>query len=264
MTAAAAPTAVGLVGHGAIGAAVAAALRRGDVAGHTLSGILTRAGGTRDAVDSLSELLARSDVVVEAAGHAALAAHGPATVAAGRTLVVVSAGALVDDDLRARLAGGPGAVRVPSGAVGGLDALRAAHLAGGLDSVRLTTTKPAATLVQPWMTAELQHRLRGNGPPIEVFEGPAAEAAQRFPRSLNVAATLALATLGLERTRVRLVGDPAATGNEHVIEASGTAGDYRFVLRNRPAPENPNTSRLTALSVLRLLEDRAAGFVVGA
>lgn len=257
---------VGIIGHGAIGHVVADALRAGSVEGARLSAVLDRSEQEiEEGVDDVHELIAASDVVVEAAGHGALSEHGPVVRAAGRDLYVVSVGALVDDDLRARvLAPGPGRVMLCSGAVGGFDAIRAAHRLSPLRSVMLTTTKPASVLVEPsWMDAHMIARLERGEEHIEVFHGSARDAAARFPRSVNVSATLALATLGLDDTRVRVLADPHAEGVEHVIEAHGASGSYVFAFRNRRSPDNPRTSAITPYAVLRALADRTATVVVG-
>lgn len=257
---------VGLIGHGAIGHVVADALRAGTVDGCHLTAVLDPfADDVAEGVADIDALIEASDVIVEAAGHAALSEYGPAVRAAGRDLYVVSVGALVDDDLRARVLGpGPGRVLLCSGAVGGFDALRAAHRLSPLRSVTLTTTKPASVLIEPsWMDATLVARLERQNERIEVFHGSAREAAGRFPRSVNVSATLALASLGLDDTKVRVVADPYAEGVEHVIEAHGDAGSYVFAFRNNRSPDNPRTSAITPYAVLRALADRSATVVVG-
>lgn len=257
---------VGLIGHGAIGQVIGDALRADEIEGCRLSGVLDVADlGIEEQVDDIDALLAVSDVVVEAAGHAALSAHGPAVRAAGRDLYVVSVGALVDDELRERLlAPGPGRVMLCSGAVGGFDALRAAHRMAPLQAVTLTTTKPAGVLVEPdWMDPELVARLERGEERLEVFRGSAREAAARFPRSVNVSATLALATLGLDDTMVRVIADPHTENVEHVVEAHGAAGSYVFAFRNNRSPDNPRTSAITPYAVLRGLADRSATILTG-
>lgn len=256
---------VGLIGHGVIGSEVAAALRAGRVPGHRLAAVLTSRSSSDVpcGVDSCEQLLARSELVVEAAGQQALREHAPRVVAAGLDLLLVSVGALVDSDLRVRLERGPGRVSVSSGAVGGFDALRAAAFDDGLDEVMLTTRKSPASVVQPWMSAQHRAEVLDARTVVSAFEGVAAEAVVRFPASVNVAATLALATLGFEGTRVRVLADPACVTNEHVIEASGPVGRYRFEFRNRPSSSNPRTSALTARALLRTLRDRDAALTIG-
>lgn len=258
---------VGLLGHGAIGSNVAEALRRGVVPGAVLGGVLTRRRSTAPAaVRDLPDLLASADVVVEAAGQRALREHGPAVLAAGRDLLAVSVGALADEAFFRELTRPAGArsgrLLICPGALGGLDVVRAAALAGPPASVRLTSSKAPASLVQPWMderTAERLRSLRPGDDPVTVFDGDAREAAARFPRNANVAATLALAAGDRTAVRVRLIAAPGIRLTRHVVEFTGPLGEYRFELANLPDPGNPATSGLVAPAVLRSLADLVPG-----
>ena len=256
---------VGLIGCGAIGASVAEQLLQGAVPGYTLLGVVSRSTTPpRYPAMGLDRLLDRCDVVIEAAGHAALTEHGPRIRDAGIDLIVASVGALADDTLRTQLwAAGPGRLILSSGAIGGLDVLQSAALGGGLDEVHLTTTKPSHVLRQSWMDKCLVTALTHGKEPVTAFEGPARRAVDLFPTSVNVAATLALATLGFDRTRVRVVGDPGATVVEHRITAAGRAGEYEFIFRNNPARDNPRTSGIVPYAMLRSLRDLSATVVVG-
>lgn len=256
---------VGLIGRGAIGGVIADALERGAVPDATLSAVLRRDGAEDDLhVGSVDELAARSDVVVEAASHAALAAHGPQVTRAGVDLVVLSVGALADDRLREELSAPHGGrLLLSTGACGGIDLLRAAHALRPLDEVRLRTTKAGTALVRDWMEPDLQQRLAEGDERVTAFAGSAREAARRFPETSNVAALLALATTGLDAVTVEVVGEPRRAGAKHEIEASGAAGRYRFEIENALSPDNPKTSAVTAYAVLRALADRAGMFTPG-
>lgn len=255
-----------MIGHGAIGAVVASELAAGRVPRCSLAGVLTRSHlqDVPAAVGSLDELIERSDIVVEAAGHEAVVDHAAPILAAGVDLLVVSVGALVDDELRACLTSSdlPGRLLLSSGAIGGLGLLRAAALLGSIDSVRLTTTKAPDALLAAWMTPSLTAELRTATDPVPVFEGTAREAVAHFPTSVNVSATLALATLGLDRTRVTVVADRRALRVRHVIEVDGDAGHYELHIDNTPST-NPRTSAITPYNVLRALGDMSDGIVVG-
>lgn len=252
---------VGVVGYGSVGRTVADALHAGSVPGCELAGVLRRQpddGGTVRPVRSLDELLERSDLVVEAAGQQALRDLGPRVLAAGADLLVVSAGALADDDLRARLRGGTGArLLLSTGAIGGLDVLRAAMRCSPLERVVLESRKQPEALVRPWMDEGTAGALREATGPVEVFEGSAREAARRFPSTANVAATLALSTVGLDATSVRIVAEPGRA-SRHVVRASGPSGAYELTFENVTAPGNPRTSWITPFAVLRALEDLSA------
>lgn len=199
-----------------------------------------------EAVD-LEAAVEGADVVVEAASQEAVAEVGPAALSLGRTLVVLSVGALADaalaEELEALAVEHGGRVLVPSGALGALDAVAAAREAG-LDRVKLTTTKPPAGLgLDP---AEVPGART-------VFKGSAREAVRRWPANVNVAAALALAGLGFEATEVEIVADPAVDRNRHEVEAEGAFGTLSFRVDNAAFPENPATSYLAALSAVALL-----------
>lgn len=252
---------MGVIGHGAIGSVVAEALSGGRVAGAELAGVcvsrpeVLASGATVD----LPELIERSDLVVECAGHQAVEAMAVPTLEGGCDLLLVSVGALADERLLEQLAAaGPGRLKLSTGALGGVDLIRAASLMGPLRQVRLTSTKRPAALVQPWMDDALVSDLTDGRRRLVLFDGPAREAAARFPRSANVAAALALASGSWDGVEAVVVADPAAEQTSHEIECCGDAGDYRFSIRNRPSPDNPATSAVVAYAVLRAIADDAA------
>ena len=197
--------------------------------------------------------LPSADVVVEAAGHEALAQYGVAALEQGSDLVIVSIGALAHDDLWRNLqaAAKRSKIFLPAGAVAGIDALSAARR-GGLDEVRSSARKPPASL---------SHELATDRETV-VFEGNAREAALKFPKNANVAATIALAGIGFDATRVRIVADPKVTENVHELEVRGAFGSYTMSISGRPLPSNPKTSSLSAMSVLRCIENRQSAIVI--
>ncbi|WP_420639764.1 aspartate dehydrogenase [Candidatus Poriferisocius sp.] len=247
---------VGLIGCGAMGSVVARELEAGTVDGAVLTGVLDPEVDHRLGVADLDSLLSEADVVVEAAGHGALRDCGVAVREAGTDLLVVSVGALADEALESQLRQAEGGrLLLCTGAIGGFDILRAAMMFGPLDDVSITSTKPAAALVRPWMDETMRDGLAAGSAPVTVFDGVARMACERFPESANVTATLSLATIGFDRVRVRMVGDPEATRVRHVVSASGTAGTYELSFENAASPDNPRTSAVTAYSVLRALTD---------
>ena len=202
---------------------------------------------------SLDELLSwKPRLVVECAGHAALAEHGAGVLEHGVNLVVASVGALarpeIERTLRNAAAASGACIRIPSGAIGGLDALASARV-GGLDWVRYVGRKP----VNAWRgtAAERVVNLDAVTQATVIFEGSARDAALTYPQNANVTAAIALAGVGFDSTHVTLFADPAARGNEHQIDAEGRFGSLRFSVVNEPLPENPKTSSLAAYSLLR-------------
>jgi aspartate dehydrogenase len=256
---------VGLIGLGAIGLGVVRLARSRPADGlHVVAALVrdrdrTRPDGGPVAVFSLDELLAlRPDVVLDAAGHAALREYGASVLAAGVDLIVLSVGALADDQLLARLrtcAKASGShVRIASGAIAGLDALSAAAL-GGLERVTHTVRKPARTLLGDGAAGMNEAR--------ELYRGTARDGVARFPESANVVAAVSLAGLGFDRTEMAVVADPHATRNVHVVTADGAFGSLRIEIQNIPTEENPRTARLTAMSAYRALLDRDLSIRVG-
>lgn len=212
-----------------------------------------RLGGCVAVVSSLDELLSwEPDLVVECAGHDALAEHGAAVLLRGIDLLAASVGAFAKRDLETKLRNAAEAgcshIRIPSGAIGGLDALASARM-GGLDSVRYVGRKP----VNAWRgtPAEQAVDLDALLAATVIFDGSARDAALAYPQNANVTAATALAGVGFDATRVTLYADPAARGNEHQIEAEGRFGSLRFSVVNKPLPQNPKTSSLAAYSLLR-------------
>lgn len=261
-----APLRVGVIGHGAIGSVLAAELTSGRAPHATLSGVVATRAPDALRVDDVATLAARSDLVVEAAGQDAVRAHAATVLDAGVDLLVASVGAFADDALLAALTARAhphapvgGRLLVSTGATGGVDLLRAAALSGGLASVRIVTTKPAAALIagdtRPAPAPVLDAVARGEA--ATLFVGTAREAAVRFPSSTNSAVTVALATIGMDAVEVEVVADPSATVVTHRIEASGDLGRHTFHLENRPSV-NPRTSAITAYALLRAIVDEGA------
>lgn len=206
-------------------------------------------------------LAARPAAVLEAASHEAVREHLVPLLEAGVGVVVLSAGALADDALKSRAeraAAKSGALfYVPSGGIGGLDALKTACLAG-VDEVSIRVAKPPAA----WKGIDYVERLgvdldRLRGAKT-LFEGPAREGVPHFPQNVNIAAVLSLAGIGMDRTRLEVVADPALQLNTHTIRVSGSAGRMTIVLENVPSPENPKTSWLACYSALAALNALSA------
>jgi aspartate dehydrogenase len=260
-----------LIGHGAIGRAIAASLAQSPPPGHQLVGLLVRphqlaeVHGTVPAsvqvtADAAALLATAPEVVIEAAGHGAVAAHGEAVLRHGVSLMVLSVGALADaalhDALLAAARAGNSQLLLPVGAIAGLDGLLALRQAG-LQRVRYTSTKPP----RAWLgtPADGPFDLSGLTSPTVIFSGTARDAARLYPKNANLAAAVALAGLGFERTEVQLVADPAATGNTGQIDAEGATSRLQVVVSGAASAGNAKTSGIVAHSVLSALANAGAG-----
>lgn len=213
---------------------------------------------------SPSDLAAlKPDLVIEAAGRAAIDAWAPAALAAAPAMILASTSAFCDDVLLPRLAEiaetHGSRILIPSGAIGGIDALGAAAMLG-LDAVTHRIVKPPVA----WMgtPAEQLLDLSALTQRAVFFEGTAREAATQYPQNANATVVTALAGIGLDRTRVELVADPAVRLNGHTIAAEGGFGRMTITLENNPLATNPKSSELTALSLVRLIEQQTRPVVI--
>lgn len=259
---------VGIIGGGTIARLFVEHIRRGDLGRARVVAIAGRSEGSRGRqiakafrvpfVVGIKALLAKKpDVVVEAASHDAVREYAEPLLKKGVALIVLSCGALCDDALRGRLeraAAKSGALlSVPSGGIGGLDALKAACVAG-VDEVTIAVTKPPAA----WKGIPYVERLKVNldamREPRVLFEGSAREGVPHFPANVNIAAVLSMAGIGFDKTRLKVVADPALTHNTHYIDVKGKTGRFSIKLENVPAPENPKTAWLACYSALAALK----------
>lgn len=257
---------VGLIGCGAIAAELAVAIDNGSVKNASLlvvfdpeielaENLSQELDSHPVAAGSFAEFLEHPGLhlVVEAASQAAVRAHAVEVLSASIDLMIMSSGALTDVEIFRSISevaerNGCRAI-IPSGAIGGIDAIRAVRQ--GLEEVVITTRKPphaykGAPGFKAWETKEL------NGRQV-LYEGSVLEAVQLFPANVNVAATLSLAGIGPDKTTIRVLADPAATRNTHEIFARGTSGTFRFTMENVPHPRNPKTSYLAVLSAIETL-----------
>lgn len=192
------------------------------------------------------------DLVIEVAGQAAVKEHAEAVLSKGWDLAMISVGALADEDLSQRLQQvakqHDSHLIALSGAVAGMDGLAAARELG-----LHTVTYQGRKNPKSWQGSHAEHLvdLQGLQAAQVFFQGSAREAAMLFPANANVAATVALAGLGMDGTQVELIADPAVSRNQHTIIAKGEFGEMRIELMGIPLPSNPKTSTLAALSVLR-------------
>jgi aspartate dehydrogenase len=258
-----------LLGGGTIARLVLENLRRGALPGIEVVALAGRGAASRAAalageygvdyvLGAQALCAAKPDVVLEAASHEAVRAHLVALLAAGCSVIVLSAGALADDALRAdaeAAARRSGALLyVPSGGIGALDALKGACAAGEVE-VSIQVAKPPAAWKKIDYVESLGVDLDSLAAATTLFDGSARAGVPHFPQNVNIAAVLSLAGIGFDRTRLRVVADPALTRNTHTIRVSGRTGQFTIVLENVPAPDNPKTAWLACYSALAALRE---------
>ncbi len=206
---------------------------------------------------TIEELLENVDLIIECASQKAVRLIVPQALEAGRDVMVMSVGALADEELRKRLFTLAGQnnckLYFPSGAVAGIDGINSAS-AAEISSVTLTTRKPPMGLAGAPHVKALGIKLETIEKETLLFEGSASEAVKAFPANVNVAATISLAGIGFERTKVRVIADPALSRNVHEITVEGEFGKLSTRVENLPSPENPKTSYLAALSAISTLK----------
>ncbi len=203
-------------------------------------------------VAALPDLSRYADVAVECAPAALLEQVCRPMLEAGKKVIVVSvAGLIRNHDLIELAEARGGQIIVPTGALVGLDAVTAAA-EGKIRSVRLTTRKPPASLAGAPYLEQHGVSLEGLKEPRRVFAGSAREAATGFPANMNVAAALALAGIGPERTTVEIWADPGVTRNCHTVDVDADSAHFTISIQNIPS-ENAKTGRITALSILAAL-----------
>ncbi len=237
---------VGIIGCGAIGSLIAEACENGtircdelilyDYNAEKAQGLQKSLAIASKVVRSVDEMIQRRPaVIVEAASQEAVKEYAERILHENINLIVMSTGALLESNIdRSR-------IHVPSGAIGGLDAISSAALAG-IDEVILTTRKNPRVLGVEGQLKKI------------VYQGTAEEAVKLFPREMNVAATLAL-TVRPAKVKVKVVADPNVRRNTHEISVRWKHGAMSLRFENEPHPENPGTSALAAWSAIRLLQD---------
>jgi len=263
---------VAIGGYGAIGRSIAAHLDKG-IAGLKLVAVSAKnIEKAQEHVKTLSqsvpivtlnELAGLADVVVECAPAAVFDDIAEPAIDAARIFVPLSVGALLSRSALIEKAEITGArIIVPTGALIGLDAVRAAA-EGDIHSVKLVTRKPPQGLAGAPYLIEHNISLDGLTEPLRVFKGTAREGTNGFPANVNVAAALSLAGIGPDKTRIEIWADPSVDRNIQHVEVEADSARFEMTIENIPSAENPRSGRITALSAIAALRGLVSPLKVG-
>lgn len=254
---------IGIIGYGNIGKAIIKSIKEGK--------IKCEIGGVFDIrkdiekedfkfFSNFSEFLKQDfDIVVECASQDAVRDYALDVLKSNKNLVIMSVGALSDEELLEKLKQEAEKrnlkIYIPSGAIVGIDGIKAANLSE-IEEVSLTTRKNPKSLPKEFLDENLTNEKI-------IYEGNAKEAVKKFPFNINVAATLSLIGIGFEKTKVKIIADPKVSENIHEIRIKGKFGEILTIARNVPSPENPKTSYLASLSAIALLKKHTENFEIG-
>ena len=265
---------LGVVGCGAIGSRIALSVMKELKEGFTLcalydidqakaarlAGRLKVRGG---AACTLDDLIRRSDVVVEAVNTPATAQIVRKSLKAGKDVLVMSIGRLLNDSSLFSLAKrSKGQLLLPSGAVAGLDAIKAAAILG-IKSLTLTSRKPPAGFADNPYIREKGISFKGLSKDIVLFDGKVSDAVRYFPQNINVAAAVSLAAGPKARLRVKIIASPDVKRNTHEVVLEGSFGRITTKTENVVCPDNPKTSYLAVMSGIRTLQGFSSNIKIG-
>ena len=264
----------GLVGCGAMGAEIAQAFKSGEIRGE-LSAVYDVDTAKAQSISGLLnnqpvictktvEIIDSCDFIIEAASQEAVRTVVLECLEAGLDVLIMSAGALLDVELKDRVYSlcekNNCRLHIPSGAIAGVDGIISARSAG-IDEITLTTTKPLKALAGTKYLVDVGIDLKGIKRVKTVFEGPANIAAKHFPKNINVSAILTLASGKM--TKVKILADPKAKKNTHEILVKGKFGEIYSKIQNIPSPTNPKTSYLAILSAISTLKQAGEKIKIG-
>jgi aspartate dehydrogenase len=218
------------------------------------------------ATPDIIKLIKNSDLVIESATQEAVIEYAEKILTSGCNLMIMSVGALVNDDFWNSLKNIAKQNRckifLPSGAICGIDGLKSASIAG-IDNITIETTKPPKGLEEVRYITKQGIDLTKLTKPLVVFDGPARDAVKHFPKNVNIAACVSLAGIGFDKTNIRIIVDPAGTRNQHKLICNGRFGEFSCLVKNMPSITNPKTSYLAALSAIATIKKIVSGVWIG-
>lgn len=267
---------VGILGCGFIGTQICQAIDRGDVSAEIYAVYDVSYNKAQELISSLeiqtpvycspSQMFENTDLIIECASPDAARLYISEALKNGCDILVMSAGAFQDPEFynevyEIALNGGK-RIYIPSGAIAGTDGLKSG-MTSNIDSVVIETRKPVSGLADSPYVIKNKISLENLKEPLTLFEGKASDAVVNFPRNVNVCATISLCGIGFEKTEVRIIADPTIQKNIHKLKVKGDFGEMFMEIKNNPAPTNPKTSYIAALSAIAKLKEITNPFQIG-
>ncbi len=261
---------VGVIGYGSIGSGIIAAVRRQEIPNAKIVALFDEESQVIGSVESdnselhlfsdfkefyNSAIYSSLDIVIECASKGAVREYGKIIIESKKDLIVLSVGAFSDIKFLSELQNlsilNNTRILIPTGAIAGLDSIRSVKKY--LDRLSITTTKHPKSFAGAPFFKNSKIKLDEISNETVLFKGNAITAIEYFPANVNVAVSIALAGIGLEKTRVKIIADPMISVNKHEILAKGSFGEIHIIVQNVPSPTNPKTSYLASLSAIECL-----------
>jgi len=215
---------------------------------------LSKSLKTHPPVLSIAALIQRSDLVIECAHVSVVPDLLKRAIRRRKDLLIISTGGLVGQERHLEKAKKRGChITIPSGAVFGIDGLKAAALFP-FKRVTLTTRKPPQSFEGVPFVVRKKIQLSRIKRPTVLFRGSLKKAIQNFPQNINVASTLAFSGIHPRRLKIQIIADPSKKRNSHEVVLEGPLGTLKSFCENVPSQENAKTSRLAIVSVLAALK----------
>jgi len=263
---------VGIIGFGSIGTEVAKALISG-IKNFSLTGIVSRSKENAKKrishlkheiiIYDLDNLIEKCDIIIDCAPKEAFKDIATKCIKNKKPLITVSgAGILENLDLEEMARKNNTQIILATGAILGLDALRAAA-ESKINSVKMITRKPPNALSSAPYVIKNNIDLNNLIEAKLIFQGTATEGAREFPANVNVAAAVGLAGIGADKTELQIWADPNLKRNTHKVEVDADSAIFEMSIQNVQSPENPGTGKITALSVIACLRGITSPFKIG-
>lgn len=264
---------VGIIGCGAIGSEIAEAIEEIEeievvyLLDHSYEISKQLSSSLRKVIPSKSidDFIDDVSLVIEAASQKAVKTYAIRILEKGKDLMIMSVGALVDEDFYKKIKNlakeNNCKIYIPSGAVSGIDGINS--VSSKIDEILLISKKPPKSLKNIKYLKDKEIELERMTKPTILFEGSAKDVVKIFPKNINVAATVSLAGIGFEKTKVRVIADPNAKLISHNIVVKGDFGEMEIKVKNVPSPSNPETSYLAVLSAIKTLKKIVNNFQIG-